>query len=486
MRGRRLDFTNTIPWQRPLQLEIAGIEPRPAAAMGDHILDKPRELGWRDWAVYLLHSGAEVEHALLVQYLFAAYSIDTAASGPAADGSGEVSAVDWRDTIVEIAIEEMGHLLSVQNILRLLGAPLNLEREDFPLRSDVYPFPFQTEALSQHSLAKYVYAEMPETLTSPDFIQPPFTAEEEAAIASDAQAPPMAGGNQFLNHVGMLYGTLIALFERHAAELEPLASIGELQAHAALPWSRTKDDITTMPLRLRGPRVLAVTSVDEAKMALDFIAQQGEASSTQPGDSHFGRFLKIYRQFPRDLGTWPTPPVLPVSRNPSAFDRDPDSTPIQHETTLLYGLLFNLRYRMLLTFLTHSISIEAYESLAPLRPRKHYQMLVDWIYEEMRDGMLSISELAQQMAGMPLESGAAAPTAGAPFELPYTLSLPPREPDRWRWHQDLIDSAIPLIDSLLAQPDSPEFAEAKSRLPALRADDLERRATIDGIKAEVG
>src|SRR4029077_16718683 len=71
----------------------------------------------------------------------------------------EVSA--WREIILGIAKEEMGHLMTVQNLLRCLGGPLNLDREDFPGDSEFYPFPFKLEPLTRQSLAKYVYAESP-------------------------------------------------------------------------------------------------------------------------------------------------------------------------------------------------------------------------------------------------------------------------------------------------------------------------------------
>ena len=38
---------------------------------GAVVLQRPRDFSVRDWAIYLLHNAAEVEHALMVQYLFA-------------------------------------------------------------------------------------------------------------------------------------------------------------------------------------------------------------------------------------------------------------------------------------------------------------------------------------------------------------------------------------------------------------------------------
>jgi hypothetical protein len=44
-------------------------------------------------------------------------------------------------------------------------------------------------------------------------------------------------------------------------------------------------------------------------------------------------------------------------------------------------------------------------------------------------------------------------TAGAPFELPYTLNLADQEPDRWQLHRDLIFTCRDII------------AEIKTRFP---------------------
>ncbi|MBV8510982.1 MAG: hypothetical protein JO289_12530, partial [Xanthobacteraceae bacterium] len=82
---------------------------------------KPRELTWYEYVLVLLQIGASIEHALMVQYLYAAYSL-----------ADTEPAKRWRETLLAIAREEMGHLLTVQNILTLLGGPFNLDREEFP------------------------------------------------------------------------------------------------------------------------------------------------------------------------------------------------------------------------------------------------------------------------------------------------------------------------------------------------------------------
>ena len=65
-----------------------------------------------EFAVFLLHAAAEIEHSLLIQYLYAAYSIDEQ-SEQDVNNFG----LSWKTTIRLVAREEMAHLITVQNLL---------------------------------------------------------------------------------------------------------------------------------------------------------------------------------------------------------------------------------------------------------------------------------------------------------------------------------------------------------------------------------
>src|SRR5215212_2945301 len=109
-------------------------EPRPEIVMSPH-----------EMAIYLLQIAAEVEHELLAQYLYSVYSVARNAPAPAST---------WPAKIREIAREEMGHLVTVQNLLMSLGAPIHLRRMRDPA-PDLYPFAFHLEPLSLESIKKY-------------------------------------------------------------------------------------------------------------------------------------------------------------------------------------------------------------------------------------------------------------------------------------------------------------------------------------------
>src|SRR5262245_49439183 len=63
-------------------------------------------------ALGLLQLAAEVEHALLVQYLYAAASLE-----PSAGNDTRLA----HNTFITVAVQEMGHLVAVQNLLLAIG-----------------------------------------------------------------------------------------------------------------------------------------------------------------------------------------------------------------------------------------------------------------------------------------------------------------------------------------------------------------------------
>ena len=111
----------------------------------------------------MLCQAAEVEHAIMCQYLFAAFSLKQRADEGLA--SGELDAVTrWRRTIAHVATEEMLHLALVQNVLSAIGAAPHLTRPNLPAPARHYPpgvnltlVPFGEPAL-QH----FMFLERPE------------------------------------------------------------------------------------------------------------------------------------------------------------------------------------------------------------------------------------------------------------------------------------------------------------------------------------
>jgi hypothetical protein len=448
----------------------------PAAA--DVPLTKPDELSWWDWTVFLLHTAAEIEHALLVQYLYAVYSLAAGGfPGPSVPADAVRTVSMWRLTITEIAREEMAHFLTVQNLLRFIGGPLTLEREDFPFTSPLYPFPLKLEPLTRTSLAKYVAAEMPADPQEPaELIQEIITRAARGT------------GGLAVNRVGVVYETLTGIFA-DATKLADSDLRKDTMAQQASKedWHAGSD---TSPLIVR-----AVDSRDGAVDALQKIGAQGEGLANPQG-SHFTHFLEIYRAFPETEGppgTAPWVPTLAVPSNPNTLpdpssDTELEQGRITHSTARLWAQLFNLRYRMLLTDLLHVLHL-SYPSYTPdtaVTVRGH---LRDWTFQEMvglgsRAGLRGI---AKALTALPLKQ-TPGPTdankAGPPFEMPYTLTLPDQERDRWHLHLAQLDGADQLIGKIQARVgSSPVLDELTSIDQAMRAivnDQLAQATTAAG------
>ena len=415
-------------------------------------LVKPDELGWWDWTVFLLHTAAEIEHALMVQYLFAAYSLNTDAPGPGAPADAQQRVKRWRRTILQVAREEMGHLATVQNILRFVGGPLNFEREDFPFRSALYPFHFSLEPVTKNTLAKYVLAEMPAQPAQPDEV-----------IAEIKQRAAQATGGSPINRVGSLYEALEGIIADPARLTD-----ADLNA-ASVPFQAAKAD-------WRGSSVMLIQEIDSRATASQVLGQidaQGEGWSRAGAGapSHFDRFLQIYGEFPESSGAWA--PTFKITANPTT-ELPGGPSAITHPDTRRWALLFDLRYRMLLVYLLHALQRDEPMQSAggALTHRGH---LRDWVFLMMMGrGTAGMTGLAARLTSLPRTSAGSDDVAAPPFELPYTLALPDREHDRWRLHRSLLDSSRALIDELRAGPQSDPDV-----LDELTAIDADARAVVD-------
>ena len=146
----------------------------------------------------LIKEVAEIEHALMAQYLFAAFSIKPAYRDIAGSGAPDST------SLLGVAVQEMQHLSEVNHLLVALGACPSLGSQDMPYEPDIYPCRFELEPLSRLSLAKYVYAEAPadsmnlEKTTDPK--NKKFIQDVQKTLSSEILKA---------NHVGSVYQVLI-------------------------------------------------------------------------------------------------------------------------------------------------------------------------------------------------------------------------------------------------------------------------------------
>jgi hypothetical protein len=68
----------------------------------------------REQALHALYEAAELEHCLMCTYLYAAFSLKTSVE-EGVTGEQLAAITRWKQSILQVAIEEMGHLMSVWN-----------------------------------------------------------------------------------------------------------------------------------------------------------------------------------------------------------------------------------------------------------------------------------------------------------------------------------------------------------------------------------
>jgi hypothetical protein len=405
----------------------------------------PPEFNPKDWLTYLIHVDAELEHSLMVQYLYAAYSL----GGDHVPADQQQLVKSWQEVIMGIAKEEMGHFVSVQNVLRVIGAPLNFSRQDFPYDSALYPFDFTLEPLTKASLAKYVYAESPQGWLN---IQDDDDAETKEIKQEIKNLLPE---KNIGDPISVLFNNIINLLEDE--QMIPDEIFGaETYPFQAKPdeWQRGYENGArgnsshASPANTPNVLVVPLTCRTDTVAAVKAIAEQGENPDGDEADeSHFQRFLNIYKAW-RKLpdGFNPARNILTnpyVAPEDSAIPGDGVSM-ITDLQTKFWANLFNVRYRMLLNFLTHSFLLgDGYNEMVN-SPRG---MIIHATFGEMYNLRTIANVLVNRPAGEGTDK-----MAGPPFLAPYTLDLPFGEKNKWRVHKDLLNASAGIMAALLAFP----------------------------------
>jgi hypothetical protein len=405
-------------------------------------------------AINLLQIAAEVEHALMAQYLYAAYSLDEAF----AQGDGETtSKVDrWKRDIRAIARQEMAHFITVQNLLIVLGAEVYVNRENnFSEHPDQYPFPVRFERFGLDPLARYVVTESP----SPKEIRDRETRRLLQQATRRAEQSKMQVKAK-VNRVGLLYAALYWLFLKADHSRGPWDmpdSVRDFMHTTGLEGVHVKD--TDFVPRTEYADFCAtgeewevfedefrVSETDPrncALRAIQWIMLQGEGPSGKPCravESHFCRFLRIYQELdenPKLAAAARPVPVNPVVPSTNRHEPvEPGAQPITHPESKLWATLFNVRYQMLLLDVLLALSINRHGKDCDLR-----KDLTSWAAGHE---MEHLKQIGQLLPTLPRDPGSAA-RAGAPFE---TVMFPPDNTKRWDQQRVLMQGSNELVRKL--------------------------------------
>jgi hypothetical protein len=210
---------------------------------------------------------------------------------------------------------------------------------------------------------------------------------------------------------------------------------------------------------------------------LSAIAEQGEApdktAAQDDESSHFRRFLTIFRHFPKDGGAWEA--TIPVPSNPVApgLPAAKGQSQIEDDMAGLWANIFNIRYRMLLSYLAHSHTSPGEGGLT-----RRQGVLINRMFGEM----YTLRAVAAVLSRHPLNA-AGEQRVGAPFQMPYSLQLPDSDAAFWRLHIDLLAACRTLLeDSRITAGADAEYAATLLSLDATAAEEMRLYADASTVR----
>lgn len=239
-------------------------------------METPPLLPTREQLIHALYEAAELEHNLMCTYLYAAFSLKDESE---VDTPEEAAAVKrWRRTILDVAIEEMGHLAAVWNITSAVGGSPRFGRVNFPIDPGYLPAgivvklaPFNEDVL-QH----FIHLERPIGSQEPD----------GKGFAHDRfkRSPPKPR----LTPMPFDYDTVGEFYEFMQTALDFMANkFGDKELFSGDPALQLSESEVV----LGGAK--AVLCAKTAKGACEAIISQGEGASEESENSHFCRFRHI-------------------------------------------------------------------------------------------------------------------------------------------------------------------------------------------------
>jgi ferritin-like protein len=358
--------------------------------------EAPFVIEHREALYYMLCEAAELEHGIMCQYLFAAFSLKQSVDeGLTAEEAAKVQS--WHKTISRIATQEMLHLSLVQNLLSAIGGAPHLSRPNFPHPARHYPagVHLALRPFGEQALRHFMFLERPEGMALDD---------ADGMVAFSRAAPVMHAGDivprgQDFATVGHLYRSIEAGIARLAEKFgEQWLFCGPPRAQATRQY-------------FGWPELIAVTDVASAQRAIEEILEQGEGPRGHWRDAHFGQFVQILDEYDSlraaNVAFDPARPAVAVNVRPP--EREVDTPLVTDPLTARVMDLFNVCYETLLValqrFFAHTEETDA-----------QLKALADASVNLMFQAVKPLGELISTLPAGPEYPGK---TAGASFELFY-------------------------------------------------------------------
>jgi len=306
-------------------------------------MDAPVLTPTREQLIHALYEASELEHNLMCTYLYAAFSLkDGEAEGLSAEEAEAVKR--WRRAIIDVAIDEMGHLVAVWNITAGVGGQPRFGRENFPLDPGLLPagVVVKLAPFNEQTLQHFVHLERPKDSPEPDGAG--YSQRDFKRGAVRPRLTPMAID---YNTVGEFYETMemaLAFMAKRLGEKELFCGDPALQ-------------LSANEVDLGGAKPVLCTKT--AIAACQAIISEGEGASVENPNSHFCRFRAIRDEYQALKAKNPNflpahqAAVNPVLRRPMAEGR----VWLEDEPAAAIVDIANVSYQTMLRLIAYSFAV---------------------------------------------------------------------------------------------------------------------------------
>ena len=383
--------------------------------------EEPFVIEHREALIYMLCEAAELEHGIMCQYLFAAFSLKQSIEEGLSDA--ELEAVTrWRRVVSHVATEEMLHLALVHNLLSAVGAAPHFARPNFPAPAHHYPpgVSLTLVPFGEPALRHFTFLERPEGMELEGAAGIDAPVEEAVPLMAEGDIVPQL---QDFATVGHLYRSI-----EHG-----IAHLAEKFGERGLFVGPRRAQATSASFHW--PELVAVIDVESAQQAIDTILEQGEGARGDWQSAHFGQFVEIldeYRQLREQNPAFdPVRPVLFATVR--SGERGEGIPLIGDEVTARSTDLFNVGYEILLQtlerYFAHTEETDA--QLATLAETAVALML------------RVLKPLGSAITTLPVGPEYPGMTAGPSFELFYeTDYLMPHREAAWALLEERLRDAV--------------------------------------------
>jgi len=396
----------------------------------------------REQLLHALCEAAELEHCLMCTYLYAAFSLKTGADEGLTPAQLE-AVKRWRQTILEIAIEEMGHLIAVWNIMSALGGAPRVGRSNFPLDPGYLPagIVVKLAPFNQDTLQHFIHLERPADSDEADSA----AFAPERRFVRGASSPRLTPMGIDYDTVGTFYEMLGKAVTRFVGEL------GERVAFCGDPALQVTEADSFLP---GTAKVICLKTV---LAAFATIVTQGEGAASSSEHSHYHRFAAIRAEYAALLAADPAfVPAFPAATNP-VLRRPPRPEGrvwIEDERAIATTDLANSAYGLMLRLLAYAYAVP--------RGSSDKVLAIDLGTGLMR----AVTLLAERAARLPAGPSNPQCNAGVSFiTLRDSASLPPGSSAR----RFFIERLTQLADAAqkMSDPADPRTVSAAAMLSAL-------------------